>query len=67
MISDLDIWRSANLPIQQHGDQAEAEAAQRAGSMLKQGEKEGWRVWLRILEKVMEVQREEPSEGEPVH
>ena len=27
MVSDLDIWRAANLLIRQHGDDAELEAA----------------------------------------
>jgi hypothetical protein len=30
MISDLDIWRAANLLIRQHGDDAELAAARRA-------------------------------------
>jgi hypothetical protein len=33
MISDLDIWRAANLLIRQHGDEAELAAAQRADLM----------------------------------
>ncbi len=67
MISDLDIWRSANLLIQQHGDQADLEAAQRADAMLDKGDMDGRRVWLDILEKVMELQRKGPAEGVPVH
>ena len=46
MVSDLDIWRSANLLIRQHGDQAELEAAQRADAMLDNGDMDGRRVWL---------------------
>jgi hypothetical protein len=33
MISDLDIWRAANLLIRQHGDDAELAAARRADLM----------------------------------
>jgi hypothetical protein len=33
MISDLDIWRAANLLIGQHGDEAELAAARRADLM----------------------------------
>jgi hypothetical protein len=33
MISDLDIWRAANLLIRQHGDEAELAAARRADLM----------------------------------
>ena len=66
-ISDLDIWRSANLLVQQHGDQADLEAAQRADDMLDRGDMNGRRVWLDILEKVKELQRVEPGTREPVH
>ncbi len=41
MVTDLDIWRSANLLIQQHGDQADLEAAQRADAMLDKGDMGG--------------------------
>jgi hypothetical protein len=30
MVPDLDIWRAANLLVQQHGEDAEIVAAQRA-------------------------------------
>ncbi len=67
MISNLDISRSANLPIQQHGNQADLEAAQRVDDMLEKGDMDGRRVWLDILAKVKELQRVEPGEREPVH
>jgi len=41
MISELDIWRAANLLIRNHGADAELEAAQRADLMLKRGDDEG--------------------------
>jgi hypothetical protein len=34
MVSDLDIWRAANLLIRKHGPDAELEAAKRADVML---------------------------------
>ena len=34
MIPDLDIWRSANLLVKRHGDDAPIEAAMRADAML---------------------------------
>jgi hypothetical protein len=39
-ISDLDIWRAANLLIKQHGDNAELVAAQRADLMLVRGDRD---------------------------
>ena len=48
MISDLDIWRAANLLIQRHGEDAEIEAAKRADQMLERGDLDGQVVWKRI-------------------
>jgi hypothetical protein len=48
MISDLDIWRAANLLIRQHGANAELEAARLQDLMLDRGDDEGRLVWARI-------------------
>jgi hypothetical protein len=34
MISEIDIWRAANLPTRQHGADAEFEPARMADEML---------------------------------
>ncbi len=49
MISDLDIYRSANELIKQHGEAADIEAAMRADERLAAGDMEGEAVWLRII------------------
>ena len=41
MIPDLDIYRSANLLVTQHGEDAPIETAMRADSMLENGDLEG--------------------------
>jgi hypothetical protein len=38
MIPDLDIWRAANLLIEQHGADAEIVAAQRADALSEAGD-----------------------------
>ncbi len=48
MTSDIDIYRSANELIEQHGDAADIEAAMRADECLAAGDMEGEAVWLRI-------------------
>ncbi len=48
-ISDLDIYRSANLLVKQHGPGATAHAALRADAMLERGDLDGQAVWLRIM------------------
>ena len=67
MISDLDIYRSAKLLIDQHGDGATIEAAMRADEFLDQGIIDGQRLWIRIMKTIEELQRERPRDGEAVH
>ena len=43
MTSDLDIYRTANVLIREHGQDATLEAAQRADAMLEKGDMEGGR------------------------
>ncbi len=67
MIPDLDIYRSANLLVKQHGEDAPIEAAMRADAMLEAGYLEGYGVWKRILRAVGEPQGTAPKSGEAVH
>jgi len=48
MVSDLDIWRAANMLIRKHGAGAEFEAARLPDLMLDRGDDEGRQVWRRI-------------------
>lgn len=48
-VSDRDIWISAGLTIKQYGNDAASYAAQRADSLLSQGDVDGQQVWLRIM------------------
>ena len=65
MTSDLDIYRSANLLVKQHGQDAPIHAAMRADAMLDKGDLDGYAVWKRIVKAVGELQRVEP--GARVH
>ncbi len=67
MTSDLDIYRTANVLIREHGEEADLEAAQSADAMLEKGCLDGQRVWKRVLAAVKEIQREEPEEWEAVN
>ncbi len=61
MIPALDIYRSANILVKRHGQDAPIEAAMRADAMLEKGDLEGCAVWKRILRAVEELQRVEPG------
>ncbi len=67
MTSDLDIYRSAQLLVKQHGPDAPIEAAMRADAMLEKGDLDGYDVWQRLLRAVEELQRAEPASGEVSH
>ncbi len=67
MIPDLDIYRSANLLVKQHGEDAPVHAAMRADAMLDKGDLDGYAVWKRIVRAVEELQKLEPTPGEAVH
>jgi hypothetical protein len=56
MVSDLDIWRAANLLIRKHGSDAELEAAKRADLMLDRGDDAGRLLWARIRRAIEELQ-----------
>ncbi len=65
MTSDLDIYRSANELINQHGDAADIEAAIRADKLMDAGDMDGRAVWLRIVKAIEELQSEErPDDAE---
>ncbi len=48
-VGDIGIYRSANLLVNQHGQDAPINAAMRAEAMLEKGELGGFAVWKRAL------------------
>ncbi len=67
MLSDLDLWRAAQIMVKRYGDGAATEAAMRADEFLNQGIIDGKRLWMRIMPAIEELQRERPRYGEAVH
>ncbi len=67
MTSDLDIYRSAKLLIDQHGEDAPIFAAMQADKRAEAGDREGRRVWLKVIKAVEELQRTRPRRDEPTH
>ena len=67
MTSDLDIYRSAQVLVDHHGQDAPIEAAMRADAMLEGGDLGGCAVWKRILWAVEELQGVAPAEGQRVN
>ncbi len=67
MTSDPDIWRSAQVLVKRHGQDAPIHAAMRADELLEAGDLDGCAVWKRILRAVEELQGTEPKPGQAVH
>ena len=49
MIPDLDVYRTAKLLVDKHGDEAPIHAAMKAEAMLHKGDMNGKAVWLRVV------------------
>lgn len=57
MIDNREIWACANQLILQHGGDAWLVASQRADELLTQGEMDGHRVFLRILDRIKQLEQ----------
>ncbi len=66
MVSEIDIYSSAKLLIDQHGEDASLEAAIR-DAMLERGAMAGAAMGRRIVKAMEELQRQKPGPGERAH
>ena len=68
MPDEIDIYRSAKLLIDQHGEDAPIFTAQQADRCLEAGDLDGKAVWMRVIRAIEELQdRRPPAGGHPVH
>ncbi len=65
MPDEIDTYRSANLLIQQHGEDAPVFAAQQADKCPEAGDSDGCAVWKRVLKAVEELLDRRPIWREP--
>lgn len=66
-LEEIDIWRTANLLMGEHGQNAGTIAARRAEELLMQRDTEGWSTWLKIWRAIKVFQTDKPSDGETLH
>ena len=66
MIPELDIYRSAQVLVKQHGEDAPIHAAMRADAMLEAGDLDGYAVWKRIVKAAGELLSKERPAGATV-
>ena len=68
MPEEIDIYRSAHLLIEQHGDDASIHAAQEADACLEKGDLDGKATWMRVIGAIKELtDTDTPEVGRPVH
>ena len=65
-IDDIDIYRSAKLLIDKHGDEATIIAIKRATEMLDAGDVDNYAVWKRILQAIKQLESTKPEPGDLV-
>lgn len=66
-VSDIDIWRTAKILIDSHGENAWLEASQRADHAVEDNNSDGVKVWKRVLAAIDELQRQKPATGEALN
>jgi hypothetical protein len=66
-MDEIDIWRSAKILIEAHGENAELEAAVRVDQAMWDGSSDAMNVWKRIMRAVQDLQRQKPSASEPLN
>jgi hypothetical protein len=66
-MDEIDIWRTAKILVDAHGENASLEAAMRADHALEDGLLDAVNVWMRVKGAVEEMQRAKPNDGEPVN
>ena len=64
VVEEIDIYRSANLLIKRHGDEAAIFAAMQADACLEKGDLDGKVTWLAVIKAVEELQDTTPPDGD---
>ena len=68
MVDEIDIYRSANLLIKQHGEDAAIFAAMQADACLEKGDLDGKVVWLTVIRAIEELlNASPPDQGASIH
>lgn len=63
MVTDLDVYRTAQLLVRQHGIDAPIHASLQHDALLEQGDFEGTAVWKRVLTAINALLLERPPVG----
>ncbi|MCH9051259.1 MAG: hypothetical protein IIA72_09255 [Proteobacteria bacterium] len=68
MPDEIDVYRSAKLLIDQHGEDASIFAAQQADACLAAGDLDGKAVWMGVIRAIEQLTNTDaPDVGQSVH
>ena len=67
MVSDLDIYRTANVLVKQHGEDAPIHAAMRADELLEEGDLDGYAVFKQVVKAVESLLTKAAPLDAPIH
>lgn len=67
MVSERNVFLTAQQLIKQQGDSASTLAALRANELLAKGDAEGRSVWLRVVEAIRAIRAHKPAPGAKQH
>jgi hypothetical protein len=68
MISEGDIWHTAQVMLSRYGADATVQAARMADALFDSGEVQARSVWLRIIKAIELLQdNRPPAKGTPIH
>ncbi len=66
-MEEIDVYRTASVLINQHGQDASWVAAQRADALIDAGDRIGSAVWIKIWKATKVLQSEKPRGSEAVN
>lgn len=66
-MDEIDIWRTAKILVDAHGENASMEAAMRADHALEDGLPDAVNVWMQVKRAVEDLQRNKPNASEPLN
>jgi len=65
-MEDVDVWRPAHHMMKRYGDDAALRATKRADALQAAGDREGAQIWRRIASAIGDLEREKPSDSQPL-
>jgi hypothetical protein len=60
VISEIDIWRVANLMLKRYGAAAQVESARRAAELAAARDTIGVAIWLRVVDAIRQLANTSP-------